>query len=365
MKQIIRKGIWSIILIVLLLGGCGGLKTLAAYYKSNVGELDANDIIIERLPYKKYTNGDSASLPKDAVKLINEFAIMALFSKVVYRKDLNKGDRKKACSTCLNFGMPKGKDGQGWFRMHSIKKTPTCYNKNGLFYETYAYRSSSESNIETAVIAIRGTENSWTQFLPDWSANIGNVLGFKATEYEVAKQRIPELIEKIKKNNHGIKIYVTGHSLGGGLAQQTAFLVKKGVITATYVFDSSPVTNWSNLVLDKEIKNSDPIIKRISHRGEVLGGIRGFSAKFNVKRFGRSDYEFYFQKSGSAVDNHEIGILACHMAVRMNFSNQEYFYPKSFVKSMLEERGICKPPKKEEKDFVKISKKVMEVFQNK
>lgn len=213
-------------------------------------------------------------------ELANRFGLMALFAHVAYRKDLPEKERETACeyiddkkdkeekedTNLLTDGMPyvdspdKPDRWSRWRGSDEIKSTP-CYNKKGLFYETYVYPSTG--TIQEAVIAFRGTENYGTQIWYDWKTNLENFFGFEPEQYKIAFENIPDVIRALKHNNKGIKIYATGHSLGGGLAQQAGYLSRD--IEEVFTFNTNPVTNWTNLSLKKKVKNAYPIIHRIYH----------------------------------------------------------------------------------------------------
>jgi type VI secretion system secreted protein VgrG len=62
------------------------------------------------------------------------------------------------------------------------------------------------------VIAYRGTEPSK---LNDWEADLKQAAGFQSTQYDEAV----ELAKRVQASYPGENIQITGHSLGGGLAQ--------------------------------------------------------------------------------------------------------------------------------------------------
>jgi hypothetical protein len=66
-------------------------------------------------------------------------------------------------------------------------------------------------------------------------------------------------------------LYTTGHSLGGGLAQNLAYSDTR--IKDAIVFDPSPVTGYSTVVKDSEV-NCNVRVLRIYERGEALQYVR-------------------------------------------------------------------------------------------
>jgi pimeloyl-ACP methyl ester carboxylesterase len=83
-------------------------------------------------------------------------------------------------------------------------------------------------------------------------------------------------------------IYSTGHSLGGGLAQQFAYalpdaLLQQGQnlprVIQVYAFDPSPVTGYYSLEKQIRMQNSKGLrTDRIFERGEILAVVRSFLA---------------------------------------------------------------------------------------
>ena len=72
-------------------------------------------------------------------------------------------------------------------------------------------------------------------------------------------------------------LFSTGHSLGGGLAQQFAYALPNdpaGVVprvSEVYAFDPSPVTGYFSVARDLRESNSRELsIDRIYERGEIL-----------------------------------------------------------------------------------------------
>lgn len=330
-----------------LLSACGGVATGSAWLDQEEVKPDPGRVIVTH-----------AVEAQPLAKNISPFALMALFAKVVYRHDLPEAVRRKegcaymdAAGEPPSFGMPRKADGSGWKRWKGAKEA--CYNEHGLYYETYVHETVG-GVIDEAVIAIRGTEN-WNKYdlMHDWGTNVSAAVGIEPAEYARARELTPILVEKLAAAGPKVLIHATGHSLGGGIAQQTAYLSRK--LVAAFAFDTSPVTNWSRLVrLDKEprtagqkpvMENADPTIYRVYHWHEGLAYVRNVTSRFNSRRFGRSDYEFFFQKV-PPVAAHEMGILACHMAARIEGAEANHHYPRDFARRILEgagskEHAIC------------------------
>ncbi len=245
---------------------------------------------------------------------------MAIFSKVVYRKDLPQKNRDELeCAyikdqTPLNIGIPTD---SGWSRWKG-RNGEGCVFKQGLALEIYVH-TANDGKLDEAVIAYRGTENfNFRAAMEDWRTNIAAPFGLEPLQYKLAQQHLDVVIPQLLENT-GIQIYATGHSLGGGLAQQAGYYSDS--IQEVYAFDPSPVTNWTHLNRNEKIKKPDPVIYRVYHWNETLAYVRNITTRFNNRRFWRQDYEFYFQEAktnvSGSVEMHEMGILACHLAANI------------------------------------------------
>ena len=101
---------------------------------------------------------------------------------------------------------------------------------------------------ELFFIAFKGTSPT---SLIDWQANLHWFMKRIGTDqYEYVEKNLDELIAKdIGEIPEKYKIYTTGHSLGGGLAQHALYKSKK--ITEAFVFNSSGVTGWSDFKIEQ------------------------------------------------------------------------------------------------------------------
>lgn len=375
-------GLWLVLGGLLVsISGCGSLVTLDAWLESDRPELESNEAIV--------TPAAEQLSSTDTPHMAKQFALMALFAKVVYRKDLDKTVRSaQGCSYLetgplkLDVGMPEahdmpGSDGaktSGWRRWDgrvgtSAVATP-CVDRDGLFMETYVHYvrnrdGTGHETIDKAVIAFRGTENDrWSEKLADWTTNFSALLGLEPHEYTLAQTAATQLVDALREHYADVEVYATGHSLGGGLAQQAGYLDAR--IKAVYAFDTTPVTNWSYLQVRQNreglackrallaqplpdrsaqeaalqacktlvIKNPYPTIYRVNHWNEGLAYVRNLTTRFNTRRINRSDYAFFFEKD-RPVAAHEMGILACHLAVLMPDDDTVFDYPKTFAQKVI------------------------------
>jgi hypothetical protein len=174
-------------------------------------------------------------------------ALAALFSAVVYR---DERERQPAGSICAlappidaEDGMPNGEgaDGYRWVRWSesATAKGVGCVEQAGLFAEVYVLRDRQEQPV-LAVLAYRGTEG-----LTDWLTNFSAPLGVEPRQYLLAGLHLQRFLEVFSERHRQVPIFAVGHSLGGGLAQQAAYLSSS--ITAAIVFNTSPVTNYTKL----------------------------------------------------------------------------------------------------------------------
>lgn len=305
-----RLTVYPCLLLSLVLAGCATPRPSAEDEAAREGLPKQGQVVVVP-PARVESIGPHAS----------KFALMAIFAKVVYRKDLpakTRNDHECAylkSAEPLTVGIPTD---SGWSRW----KGPNgegCVFDGGLALEIYVHQGP-HGLLDKAVIAYRGTENfNLGAALADWKANLSAPLGIEPAQYVRAQKHLDRAIPALLKENRDIEIYATGHSLGGGLAQQAGYYAK--AVKEVFAFDPSPVTNWMQLKNATKIANPDPTIYRVYHWNEALAHVRNVTTRFNGRRFGRHDYEFYFQDVpkdvGGAVDAHEMGILACHLAANI------------------------------------------------
>lgn len=290
------------------------------------------------------------AIEKNIATHVQQFALMALFAKTVYRLDILDDKTRSSQQACeylvhpkhrdVLLDMPRDADGGGWSRW---TLPGSCYGGGGLYFETYVHQNT-QGNIDKAVIAIRGTENSSpSEIRHDWGANLSGVVPSVAGEYGQARSLIRPIIDELAKNpspynpNQPIEIYLTGHSLGGGIAQYLAYSFYPK-IKATFTFDTSPVTHW--MQLPDEEKNSYPVIHRIYMNGEFLSYLRDVTARFNNRRFNRTDYEFFFVKQG-AINAHSMSHLTCQFAARVKEPGTEHPYSHENATATLNSPVLC------------------------
>ncbi len=290
------------------------------------------------------------------VDMAQRFGLMALFAEAVYRRDLPQETRDgNGCAylaaaaqgrEVTRYGMPHyGKDGAGrWERWTPASApqdvVPCLDDTSGLYYETYVYRNAA-GKFEEAVVAYRGTENRSGQMFKDWGSNVAALLGFEPAQYAMARARMVPLFAALesvleKDPGGGPRIYVTGHSLGGGLAQQAGYLSKS--VKEVFTFNTSPVSNWSQLRLDGQVRNAYPIIHRLYHGGEILEKIRFVTTSVTQARYGRHDIGLQLQ-GRSSFGGHSMQIIACNfaqlVAAEPDRVAADHHYPLDYIREVL------------------------------
>jgi dienelactone hydrolase len=144
-----------------------------------------------------------------------------------------------------------------------------CKPVGGL--EFHVWRRMQKGRCREVAIAFRGTDR---HDLGDWASNFRFLrrLKPKFDEYAQVQTHITKIVQRIKHNGcNGAQIIATGHSLGGGLAQQAAYADASGSIRYVYGFDPSPVTGFfdvSSLTLKQSTEGLG--IDRAYEQGEIL-----------------------------------------------------------------------------------------------
>jgi hypothetical protein len=142
-----------------------------------------------------------------------------------------------------------------------------CKPVGGLGF--HVWRRMQGGVCREAVIAFRGTDRNDRG---DWTSNFRFLhrLVPRFDQYDQVRTHIRRVIAHIKRSGcTGALFVATGHSLGGGLAQQAAYA--DGTIRYVYAFDSSPVTgifDVSALLRERNVKGLG--IDRAYEAGEIL-----------------------------------------------------------------------------------------------
>ena len=172
---------------------------------------------------------------------------------------------------------------RGWNEVKDRKWIPDCEDDVGLYFRVWERAKDSKKEV---TIAFRGTWGG-----KDWVYGNSHWLT-RFLPMEDQYSRVRALVEKIfqyydSQNTEPI-YFTTGHSLGGGLAQQVLYSNPKKVVQAI-VFDPSSVTGFADQTVDNQIAgcscddslpDGEPRIYRVYDAYEILSNLRIFHKIF-------------------------------------------------------------------------------------
>jgi Alpha/beta hydrolase family len=153
-------------------------------------------------------------------------------------------------------------------------RTPCTQPVGGLGVQIWVRQGASCSE---AVLSFRGTDRGSSD---DWTSNLHWVLRLLPfyDQYEQVQDYAPDFVQAIEKEPCFVKettqIVAVGHSLGGGLAQQAAYMDPN--IRHVYAFDPSVVTGSSDTHVRQVWDQNVPGLKieRVYEHGEFLAYLR-------------------------------------------------------------------------------------------
>ena len=128
----------------------------------------------------------------------------------------------------------------------------------------------------------------------DWKSNLRWFTPGHKDEYTYIVQVFgPAFLEEMKRRLalpdgarlKNVSLYATGHSLGGGLAQQFAYSLPLNDIGLrvkhVYAFDPSPVTGFFSVdTKTRDVNRLGLLVDRIYERGEILALVRSLTSFF-------------------------------------------------------------------------------------
>ena len=178
---------------------------------------------------------------------------------------------------------------------------------SGLRFQVWYW--SSEKQL---IIAFRGTGKR----LGDWFSNFRWVTRFIPgvhDHYDMVRDNIESILSQVIALAGPVsQIITTGHSLGGGLAQQAAYGSKN--IKTVYAFNPTPITGYRNIDKPTLRENRKGIfIARIFEHGEILAYMR-FGLRMFYKISGKNpeivELRFNFSRKPGVIREHAMDALA-------------------------------------------------------
>jgi hypothetical protein len=315
--------------ISFLLAGC------ASFYLADCTE-DGSGVLGEDVPRirSSHLRMKLANTSSAAARFV-PYAAMAALS--YYVEDVDCGHEPKISveeRQALESIIHESRDpGQIWKRVRAVEKAGDCEDDLGLFYHVWEREIGDSVEI---VVAFRGT---WG--MKDWY--YGNLRWFtrfvtKEDQYIRARKYSHQVIDyfraEAKQNgdNKTLKFYATGHSLGGGLAQNVLY-DRPGDYIQAYTFDPSPVTGFTDQEIDTRIRGCscepslgyEARIFRIYESYEILTHLRFWHKLFFKPHRHIHEIRFAFSASPNPVKQHSMVTLANSLATEARGkSNSQY-----------------------------------------
>ena len=126
------------------------------------------------------------------------------------------------------------------------------------------------------------------------------------------------------KDGRSVPIIATGHSLGGGLAQQFAYAFLQTTtppagpkVNEVFAFDPSPITGWFSSENPPRDYNARGLrINRIFEHGEILAYLRIFTSNIYLRKADPAFwiYRYNVEQSADLVGSHSMQNLVCGLA---------------------------------------------------
>ena len=242
------------ILCLLLLSGCASL------FPQN-----GNNVVLRDNSTSKPTVQEIAQ--GEIIKDLENLHEFALLSAHIYEKSENPEIRCDENKSALTGWVLKEE-----LRIPNFPQKPK-WDKKIKGFEYAVWEKATNQPKPLVAIVFRGSDFE----TGDWFSNLRWVtrfIPFTWDQYDQTRDLIPALIERIHQlRGTTVEIITTGHSLGGGLAQQAAYMSEH--IKKVYAYDASTVTGYYSVEHKlREQSKKGLNIYRIYEHGEILAYLR-------------------------------------------------------------------------------------------
>ena len=188
---------------------------------------------------------------------------LAVFAKACYlKKYLNETDKHTYAKDALvDWANQYGQNVSKWQVLDIPGNNASGVYESLNSFAAVAYgRYDTNNNLQEIVIAYRGTDS-----ILDWTpSNIEILCNLTPSQ----KDKAIEFYDKVAANYEGIDITITGHSLGGALAQYVASLKQEPAVTFNAPGVNVPTGGTSENIINY-VNMNDPIGSYREHIGET------------------------------------------------------------------------------------------------
>jgi hypothetical protein len=213
----------------------------------------------------------------------NRFAPYAAMSALAYAEDANCGTAVPKLTPGERAKLESYLFARGWQEVKDVQWVPACEDDVGLFFRVWQL----EADTRQVVVAFRGTGGfkDWLYGDLHWLTRLLPM----EDQYSRARKMMQSVFDRFPEEpQKPTRFYTTGHSLGGGLAQDVLYSYPKK-ITQALTFDPSSVTGFADQTSSNQVAacecnseelNGEPRIFRVYDAYEVLTNLRIFHKIF-------------------------------------------------------------------------------------